>query len=82
MLDQNLHTLNCKKSKFVLFGSNSRLKSISIHVNLPKGGSRISRMLAKNFVAEHLGGGGGGAFYGRLSEVIFVLFYEKMLREK
>ena len=58
MLDQNLHTLNCKKSKFVLFGSNSRLKSISIHVNLPKGGSRIFRMLAKNFVAEHLGGGG------------------------
>jgi hypothetical protein len=35
-LDQNLLTLNCKKSKFVLFGSNSRLKSftnISIHVN-------------------------------------------------
>ena len=40
-LDQNLLTLNCKKSKFVLFGSNSRLKSftnISIHstnINLP-----------------------------------------------
>ena len=36
LLDQNLLTLNCKKSKFVLFGSNSRLKSftnISIHVN-------------------------------------------------
>jgi hypothetical protein len=35
-LDQNLLTLNCKKSKFFLFGSNSRLKSftnISIHVN-------------------------------------------------
>ncbi len=35
-LDQNLLTLNCKKSKFVLFGNNSRLKSftnISIHVN-------------------------------------------------
>ena len=35
-LDQNLLTLNCKKSKFVLFGSNSRLKpftNISIHVN-------------------------------------------------
>ena len=35
-LDQNLLTLNCKKSKFVLFGSNTRLKSftnISIHVN-------------------------------------------------
>ncbi len=34
-LDQNLLTLNCKKSKFVLFGSNSHLKSftISTHVN-------------------------------------------------
>ena len=81
MLDQNLHTLNCKKSKFVLFGSNSRLKSISIHVNLTKGGSRNFRILVKNFVAEHRGGG-GVTFYGRVGEVIFVLFYEKMLREK
>ncbi len=35
-LDQNLLTLNCKKSKFILFGSNSHVKSftnISIHVN-------------------------------------------------
>jgi hypothetical protein len=35
-LDQILLTLNCKKSKFILFGSNSHLKSftnISIHVN-------------------------------------------------
>ena len=35
-LDQNLLTLNCKKSKFILFGSNRHVKSfndISIHVN-------------------------------------------------
>ena len=41
-LDQNLLTLNCKKSKFVLFGGNSRLKSftnisiyMSTNINLP-----------------------------------------------
>ena len=49
-LDQNLLTLNCKKSEFVLFGSNSRLKSftnISIHVN--------EHQLARELTFKYLG---------------------------
>ena len=49
-LDENLLTLNCAKSKFLLFGGNRRLKTftnISIHVN--------NQQLARQQTFKYLG---------------------------
>ena len=49
-LDENLLTLNCAKSKFLLFGSNRRLKTfinVSIHVN--------NQQLARQQTFKYLG---------------------------
>ena len=49
-LDENLLTLNCAKSKFLLFGSNRRLKAftnVSIHVN--------NQQLARQQTFKYLG---------------------------
>ena len=49
-LDENLLTLNCAKSKFLLFGSNRRLKTftnVSIHIN--------NQQLAREQTFKYLG---------------------------
>jgi hypothetical protein len=46
-LDENLLTLNCAKSKFLLFGSNRRLKTFTIYIN--------NQQLAREQTFKYLG---------------------------